>query len=279
LLGKVVTGGVSRGLAVDGKTAYVAAGSEGLVVVDASALTSPKVVGKAETRGTAVRVDYSEGRALVAAWNDARVYDVSTPAAPRFIGAVRLTTDVRYPEHGRAAVTARTLGIAVNGRDVFVGNWWVPYSYRLYPDRTAPSLVLPEEINLSDFGPVAAGASSTISVELKNQGTAPLTLFSTWMTESPFSVSPEQLRLEPGETRPINLTYKATGGEPEKAVLNIWSDDPLQPVRTGFVIGNQEGLGVGRQLPETKVALLDGGEWSTSQVEGKPLLLAYFATF
>ena len=279
LLGKVATGGVARGLAVDGRTAYVAAGSEGLVVVDASVLTSPRVVGKAETRGTAVRVDYSAGHAFVAAWNDARVYDVSRPAAPRFIGAVRLTTDITYPDHGRAAVTARTLGIAANGRDVFVGNWFVPYSYRLYPDRTAPNLVLPEEINLTDFGPVAAGASSTIPIEIKNQGTAPLTLFSNWATSTSFSVAPEQLTIEPGATRTLDLTYKAAKSEREMAVLNIWSDDPLQPVRTGFVVGNHEGLGVGKQLPETKAALLDGGEWSSSQVRGKVMLLAYFATF
>jgi hypothetical protein len=279
LLGKVATGGVARGLAVDGRTVYVAAGSEGLVVVDASDLTNPKVIGRAGTRGTAVRVDYSAGHAFVAAWNDARVYDVSRPAAPRFIGAVRLTTDVTYPDHGRAAVTARTLGIAANGRDVFIGNWWVPYSYRLYPERTAPNLVMPEEINLTDFGPVAAGTSRTISLEVKNQGTAPLTLFSNWTTATPFSIAPEQLTIEPGGTRNLDLTYKAAGGETGKAILNIWSDDPLQPVRTGFVVANDRGLGVGQLLPETKVALLDGGEWSSSQVRGKVLLLAYFATF
>jgi LVIVD repeat-containing protein/HYDIN/CFA65/VesB family protein len=279
LLGKVATGGVARGLAVDGRTAYVAAGSEGLVAVDVSDLASPKVIGKAETRGTAVRVDYSAGHAFVAAWNDARVYDVSRPSAPRFVGAVRLTTDVAYPDHGRAAVTARTLGIAANGRDMFVGNWFVPYSYRLYPDRTAPNLVLPEAINLTDFGPVAAGTSSTIPVEVKNQGTAPLTLISNWTTETSFRVAPQQLRIEPGGTRSLDLTYKAAGSETEKAILNIWSDDPLQPVRTGFVVGNEPGLGVGKQLPDTKVALLDGGDWSSSQVRGKVLLLAYFATF
>jgi hypothetical protein len=279
LLGKVATGGVARGLAVDGRIAYVAAGSEGLVVVDASDLTNPRVIGKAGTRGTAIRVDYSAGHAFVAAWNDARVHDVSQPAAPRFIGAVRLTTDVSYPEHGRAAVTARTLGIAANGHDVFVGNWWVPYSYRLYPERTAPSLVLPEEINLTDFGPVVADMSRTIPIEVRNQGTAPLTLFNNWTTGASFSVAPEQLTIEPGGTRKLDLTYKAVGGKTENAILNIWSDDPLQPVRAGFLVGNDTGLGVGQPLPETKVALLDGGAWSSSQVRGKVTLLAYFATF
>ena len=199
VLGKVSTGGVARGLAVNGQMAYVAAGSAGLVVVDASELTKPRVTGKAETRGTAVRVDYSMGRAFVAAWNDARVYDVTNPAAPRFIGAVRLTTDVAYPDDGHPPVTARTLGIAANGNDVFIGNWFVQYAYRLYPERPAPSLVLPEDVNLLDFGPVAVGATRTIPIEVRNQGTAPLTLLSNWTSggdgERPpaFDVTPSQL--------------------------------------------------------------------------------------
>ena len=40
--------------------------------------------------GSAIRVDYAGGRAYVAAWNDAQVFDVSTPSAPRFIGAARM---------------------------------------------------------------------------------------------------------------------------------------------------------------------------------------------
>jgi hypothetical protein len=279
LAGRVATGGVARGLAVDGPMVYVAAGAAGLVIVDAGNAAAPVVVGRAETRGTAVRVDYSDGHAFVAAWNDARVYDVSQPAAPRFIGAVRLTTDITYPEHGRAAVTARTLGVAANGRDVFIGNWWVPYSYRLYPERRAPNLVLPEEINLTDFGPLEPGASSTVAVPVRNQGTAPLTLFGNWTTGTPFAVTPEQLKLGPGEAGTLQLTYKATSAQTESAVLNVWSDDPLQPVRSGFLVGNQPGLGVGRQLPETRVTLLDGSEWSSSQVQNKVTLLAYFATF
>ena len=50
-------------------------------------------------------------------------------------------------------------------------------------------------------------------------------------------------------------------------------------MRTRFVVGKHEGLGVGKPLPETRAVLLDGGEWSSSQVRGKVLLLAYFATF
>ena len=285
VLGTVSTGGVARGLAVAGRMAYVAAGSQGLVVVDASDVAKLRVTGKAATRGTAIRVDYSEGRAFVAAWNDARVYDVANPAAPRFIGAVRLTTDVAYPDDGHPPVTARTLGIAANGHDVFVGNWFVQYAYRLYPDRLAPSLVLPEDVNLLDFGPVTAGATRTIPIEVRNQGTAPLTLLSNWTSagngEGPpaFDVTPGQLRLPAGGKGVLSVRYKPGSTAKATGILTILSDDPLQPRRTAFLVGNQPGLGVGKPLPETRVTLLDGSEWVSSQAAGKVTVLAYFATF
>jgi len=286
LLGKVATGGVARGLVVDGDTAYVAAGSEGLVVVDASDPSSPKVVGRADTTGTAIRLDYSAGHVFVADWNDARVYDVADPAAPRFVGAVRLTTDVTYPDDdGRPPVTARTLGIAADGDNVFVGNWWVLYSYRLNAGRTAPYLLLPEDVNLVDFGPLAAGESKTAVLSVRNGGTAPLTLFHNWTTNAAFDVEPKEVRIEPGAAAELAITYtasgtyRASGTERDTGLLNLWSDDPGQPIRSAFLVANQPGLGVGKPLPETKLALLDGGEWSSSQTRGKVLVLAYFATF
>jgi hypothetical protein len=115
VLGRVVTRGQARGVALDGSIAYVAAGSAGLVVVDVSSPTAPSVVGSARVAGTALRVDYSEGHVFVAAWNDARVYDVSTPASPRFLGAVRLTRDLNVPEDDRPEATSRVLGVAARG--------------------------------------------------------------------------------------------------------------------------------------------------------------------
>ena len=62
-------------------------------------------------------------------------------------------------------MTARTKGIAADGNDVFIGNWWVLYSYRLYGDRKAPSLRLPEEVNLLDFGMNVQAAGEAPRIE------------------------------------------------------------------------------------------------------------------
>lgn len=280
VLGRVTTGGQATSVDVNGDIAYVAAGSAGMVVVDVSDLANPTIIGTVPLRGSAVRVAYSEGHVFVAAWNDARAYDVADPANPRFVGAVRITQDDSdVPDGNRPDPTSRILGIAARGKEVFVGNWHVLYSYRLHPERQAPSIHLPEAVGLLDFGPVAVGESKTYPLEVTNQGTAPLTLLNNWVAGSSFSVTPRQARIEPGAKATLTLTYTPTTTEMETGYLQILSDDPLAPLRTGYLVGNQPGLGVGMQLPETTAILLDNEEWTSSQTQGNVVLLAYFATF
>jgi hypothetical protein len=279
LVGRVAVRGVPKGLAVDGDTVYVAAGSEGIAVVDVSDRARPRVIGTADTPGPALRVAYSGGHLFVAAWTDARVYDVTTPSNPRFVGAVRLTTDVAYPDEGHPPVTARTKGIAADGDAVFVGNWWVLYSYRLRADRAAPSLRLPEQVNLMDFGRHEAGGGKTAVVDVAKQGTAPLAVYDAWTSNPSFAVSPTSLTLAPGTRGRLSVTYRAAGTERETGLLHLRTDDPLQPQRSIFLVGNQTGLGLGQRLPRTEVALLDGSVWSSEDAAGDVLVLAYFATF
>lgn len=285
VLAEVAIGGMARGVVVDGSTAYVAAGSAGLQVVDVSSRSAPRVIGHADTPGTVLRVSFAANRVWIADWNDFRVYDVTSPAAPRFLAAGRITVEPMFggtagdTDVGRPDVTARTLGIAAAGDFAFVGNWYLLHSYRLHAERSAPSILLPEEVDLIDFGPTAAGAASTASLDVTNQGSAPLTLFDNWTEGSSFSVTPRQVQIAPGKSAALTLSYKATDGKQEKSALHIWSDDPDQPVRTAELVGNLNGLGIGKPLPQTRLALLDGNEWDSSQVQNKVLVLAYFATF
>lgn len=279
VLGRVVTGGHASGVTVNGNIAYVAAGSAGLVVVDIADLANPAVVGTVQMPGSAIRVDYSEDHIFVAAWNDARVYDVSEPTEPRFIGAVRVTQDDDVPDGDRPAPTSRILGIAARGKEVFVGNWHVLYSYQLHPERVAPNIRLPEAALMMDFGPLAPGQEKTVPFEVMNQGTAPLTLVNNWVFGGAYSVTPRQARLDPGEAVTLSITYRPTTTELEKGYLQILSDDPVTPLRAAYLVGNQPGLGVGMDLPETTAVLLDGNPWTSAETQGKVVLLAYFATF
>lgn len=278
-LGRVVVGGQARGVVVDGDFAYVAAGSAGVAVVDISDLGSPEVVGRAEMPGTALRVAYSEGYLYVAAWNDVRAYDVSEPAAPRFVAAVRIPRPYDYEDADRELPTMRIFGVAARGRDVFIGTWENPYSYRLEPERLAPNIRLPEAAARVDFGPVAQGDSRTIPFEVTNQGTATLTLVDNWMSGDAFRVQPRQARVAPGETTELQVTYTASSTEQEVGYLHIVSDDPAAPVRKAYLVGNAEGVSVGAPLPHTTATLLDGTPWSSEEAAGKVLLLTFFATY
>lgn len=290
-LGRVPFGGVAEDLVVDDGVAYVAAGSAGMVLVDVADPAAPVVLSEVETGGSAVGVAYADGRAYVAAWNDTRVYDVSDAAAPSMISSLRLTIEQDYESCSgdpevcvadplRPDPTARTLHVAALGDTMFVGNWWVPYSFQVYPERTAPHIVLPEDVSLIDFGPTEVGQSSTHELTVKNDGTAALTLYDNWTDNEAFSVSPTQAKIEPGESAVLTLTYTPTSDALETATLQLRSDDPLQPIRSGYLVGNQPGLGVGQPLPEVVLTLLDGSTYSTAPQAGNNIMiLAYFATF
>jgi peroxiredoxin/glutamine cyclotransferase len=276
VLGRVEFGGQARGVVVDGDVAYVASGSAGLVLVNVANLSKPSVIAKTEMPGTAMRVDYSAGRVFVAAWNDVRVYDVTRPESPRFIGAARVTRDLNDEQQ---EVTSRILGVAARGNDVFVGNWHVLHSFRLYPDRRAPSMRLSEAARLLDFGVVESGNTRTIPLKVMNQGTAPLNLRNISMSGSAFRVAARETIIPAGSSTELSLTYAPSRPGPEDAYLQIESDDPAMSSRRVLVVANRPGLGIGSMLPETTGTLLDGTPWSSNQAKGKVLLLTYFATF
>ena len=115
---------------------------------------------------------------------------------------------------------------------------------------------------------------------LTNQGTAPLTVTGVSTDKPQFTATPSQARILPGKTATLTLTYTASTTEKETSLLHIKSDDPAEPSRVGYLVGNQPGLGVGRKLPETTINLVDGGQWCRSkEAKGQVTLLAYFATF
>ena len=277
VVGRLPTDGPARGLAVDGNTLYVTAGSQ-LLIVDVSDRGSPRVLGRAAVGGSAIRVDYAGGRAYVAAWNDAQVFDVSSPAAPRFIGAARMTRDIGRDDD-RPDVTSRTLGVAAHGDTLFAGSWHVIHSFRVDGDRAAPRLVLPEAVNLVDFGLVSAGSRVELPLTVRNQGTAPLTVFDAATDNPAFTVTPRAMRIPPDGSAAFQISYQANDDRKATAQLKFSSDDPANTERGGYLVANQPGVGIGRPLPEITVDLVDGGRWSSTALKGHVALLAYFATF
>ena len=282
-LGHVFLGGIDRDIRVDGDYAYIAAGAAGLVVVDISNPSKPAVVSMTSTHGTAIRVGYDADKVAVAAWNDIRVFDVADRAAPQIVGAVRFELDKEFvgdDSNERPDITARNLAVDLHGDLLFAANWWTPFTYRIHEERVAPYIVLPEEVHYVGMGTVAVGDTSTHALRVRNDGTAPLTVTDIWATNEAFSADPSSLVVPPGGEAFVNLTYTATTDEEETAILKIVSDDPSQPVREGYLVGNAEGIGVGDPFPFTEgFDAHDLSAWTSDDFAGQVTLISYFATF
>lgn len=76
-----------RGVSVSGGRAYVAAGSEGLLIIDISTPTAPKYLGRYSQGENIWDVEVSDGLAYVVYDGGLRIIEVTDPAAPWQIGA------------------------------------------------------------------------------------------------------------------------------------------------------------------------------------------------
>ena len=71
-----------------GTLVYVAAGAGGLKIVDVSTPTAPRIVGSADTPGTAASLAVSNGYAYVADSTAVEVINVTTPSRPVIVGSL-----------------------------------------------------------------------------------------------------------------------------------------------------------------------------------------------
>lgn len=278
-LGRLATGGTPRDVAVGDGLAFVAIGT-GVVIADVSDPATPRQLGAIEERGDTTAVAWVPPYVLLSAWDDARVYDATDPADPTFVGAARITRQLAYEDEERPDPTARTL--AVDGADgyVFVGNWFVPYVYALHPERVAPYVVLPSSAAELAFPTAAPGETASATLEVRNDGTAPLAVIDAWTDDPAFTVSPAAVAIAPGAAATLDLTFTAPDDAEHTTVLHLRTDDPSWPELEAWLVGNLDGLGVGDPMPEATADLLDGAPWSfTADSAGRVTLLAYFATF
>ena len=298
------------GVAARGTTVYVADGAGGLAVIDASAPSQARVVGRVETGGVAQSVVLDGDTAFVAAGSVGLVaIDVSNPQQP----AALSTTDTPGSamqvaiSNGRAYIAdwndirvidvsdpsapaplaserietdepfSRVLGLDVRGETVFAGEWTGLYAYEFKPERSAPDIGVAGDT--VEFGNVDTGETDAVAVILRNDGNEPLVAYELETVDGPFDVNDTSLVLAPGERGVVEVTYSPKTGLEDHGELIIRSDDPDEGKRRVPLVGNRLGFGVGDTAENVRVRLLGGGVFNSEQEAGNIVVLAYFATF
>jgi hypothetical protein len=113
ILGRVTLPGGPVGVQVSGTLVYVAAGGSGLVIVDVSTLTAPRIIGSVDTPGVARQVALGTGYAYVADDTAVRVIDVHTPSSPLLVASISASAlDVAVSGTRLYAVSAATFTVA-----------------------------------------------------------------------------------------------------------------------------------------------------------------------
>ena len=201
----------------------------------------------------------------MAAWSHLAVY---APATLRLLTTEKLGG---YPSF------EQDLGVAMVGHDVFVAEWTALHTLRFRPGYIAPDLWITEK--LFQFPP---DAPTTRAVVVRNLGELPLELESI-STSDParFSVSQTTLAVPPHQGDFFEVSFTPPAG-PQSALLQLGTNDPDLSDRlwsAGLLAQNGQDLGVGDALDGDFAFLDPNGQNQLGGVQGRVVVLAYFALF
>ena len=255
--------GSSRDVLVQGSTAYVAT-SGGVGVVD---LDSASVLSEHPVAGTPLDIaELGPAQIVVAEWDALRAYDFSDPAEPVQLFAETVPTDDDF---------SRVLAVgALEDRQRVFGGEWTGFHGFAYTPASGPEVELSP--SALQFGTLTESDARVLVVS--NNGTLPLTVHDITGTAD-VSVDETCFVVEPGRSAAVEVELTPSSSAPIRSAVRVCSDDPDEPDVEVPLSANISGRAVGDPVPSFALQDLEGNTWSTSDLEGKVAVLAYFATF
>ena len=267
LVASIPTAGVARDVDAHAGRVFVALGGNGVVVFDATNPLAPVEEATIDTMGSAQAVSANGGLLSVAAWNHLGLYDIATL---QLLG----TEDVTYYPHFE-----QIFGVSLRDNIAYVAEWEGLHMVQYVPGHVAPDIWITEE--LLDFGT----SKTARAVLVRNRGTLDLQVTKISVTKPEiFSVNTETLTVPPGGVDVFEVHYDPSVTSAQvNATLVIETNDP-DPGQSPFKMhllanGSTSYLDVGDPL-SSKFGFLDpSGAGQVSGLEGKVVVLAYFALF
>ncbi|MDX2019030.1 MAG: hypothetical protein SF187_02220 [Deltaproteobacteria bacterium] len=261
----VETTGKPRDLAIGDGRVYVALGGSGVDVFDIAAdgLDLGKV-NNIDTLGSAQSVSVAEGVLAVAAWTHVATYDART------LMLLATETTRGFPEF------EQNLGVSSVGKHVFVAEWEFLFTLEHRPGLVAPDMWV--DAQQYQFPRDEARARAII---VRNVGRLPVEIDAISAGDAAFALDKTKLSIPPREAAAVELTYSPTAGK-EQSLLEISSNDPDPEQASwqgGLLVSSDAGLDVGDRLDDAFAFLDPNGQNQVAGLQGKVIVLSYFALF
>lgn len=266
-IGSVTIDGSSRDLARAGDTVYVAASSS-VVAVDVSDPTNPSVVAESPTAGTSVAIGLGVDELIYSAeWDEVRAYDATTlervwsEVVPTGDDFSRVLTLATHPERTR----------------VYAGEWTGMHMFESLSGATAPEVASsPTSVQ---YGRVEPGDFEDRVVVIRNEGDQTLEVFGFESDSATITIDEPCFSIEPGGLHAAELRFEPESLDVRAGAVRLLTNDPDEEEFEIRFAGNASGADVGEPMPEFMLQDLDGNDWTNADLDGKVVVLAYFATF
>ncbi len=270
LLGAVDLAGSSKDVIVIGTVAYTA-NSSTVAAIDVTDPAAPAILSEIETEGTALTVAMGEADTLmVAEWNEIRGYNVADPTAPAPVLSEAVPSSDDF-SRVLALDTQPASGL------VFAGEWTGMQAFQQQVDANGPEVgATPGSIQ---FGTVEPGDFQDRVMVVRNGGDRPLKIFETGATRDQVSVTPACGEVPVGGALAFEVRFTSDSTAPLAGHVGLRTDDPDEEEFLVEFSANVAGRDVGDPVPPFSLTDLEGTTWSTADLEGEVVVLAYFATF
>ena len=279
---------------------YISDRDKGLVIVDISDVSNPKLLGEVPLSTSPQQLLFSQDHIFIAASSNIAIVDVSSPSAP--------VLRVEHPTHGLAqrldkygdllaianwhdtrvydvstpeapkivavqAVEDASMSVDIDGDVVYVGDWDVMRSYAMDSTLESPEITFDPTLTLTG-GP----GSLTQLLSVRNDGNRKLHVDGIVCDNEAMAVSPSSFELTPDQTQTLTLTMDVENTSPQSVTCALNSDDVDEPNAPLDLQINPSGLGVGDPAPDFNLPDLDGEFHTLSQHLGKVVMISIFSS-
>lgn len=285
VLGWTPLAGIPKGLAVlPDAVLAIANGAEGIELVDVRSPEQPLSLAVIDTPGSVMDVAADGGYLVAADWMSVRLYETSHRDTLVLLDAHEGLLDQSFaPPMARGGIGS-AMDVELTDGVFVVGDFNSIWHGRIDVGRRAPRLVVLDRATTAP-----PGASEEQRIRVHNAGTAMLEV----EVEASPSVEPgatPRAWVLPGETDEVVALVTVPSQEGVGTAVRIRSNDPEAAVRQAVVSAVDEvqpGEAAPHfMLPYTNVCDANGCDLSTRcldseepQQSGKPMLLAYFASW